>query len=182
MAPAHVHANGARFFFICLYIHIGRGLYFSSFLFIHTWIVGVLLLFAVIAAAFFGYVLPWGQISFWGATVITNLFSAIPYFGGDLVIWLWGGFAVDNATLTRFFSFHFLIPFVAAALTLPFVIFTRDWVEEPPGGFKKHGQNLVSSVFYLKRPDRACNNIVGTYCHLSLGPLGSRGPREFYPC
>ena len=108
------HANGARFFFICIYIHVGRGLYYFSYYFIHTWIVGVIILFAVIAAAFLGYVLPWGQISFWGATVITNLFSAIPLVGESIVYWLWGGFAVDNATLNRFFSLHYLLPFVIA--------------------------------------------------------------------
>ena len=110
------HANGASFFFICLYCHIGRGIYYGSYLFIKTWFSGVSLLILVIAAAFLGYVLPWGQISFWGATVITNLFSAFPYVGPRLVTWLWGGFAVENATLTRFFTFHFLVPFIAAAI------------------------------------------------------------------
>ena len=121
-----IHANRARFFFICLYRHIGRGLYYRSYLFIYTWIIGVLLLFGVIATAFFGYVLPWGQISFWGATVITNLFSAIPYFGRDLVIWLWGGFAVDNATLTRFFSFHFLLPFLVVGISGIHLLFLHE--------------------------------------------------------
>jgi len=83
------HANGARFFFICLYLHVGRGLYYGSYYFMQTWAVGVIILLATMATAFLGYVLPWGQISFWGATVITNLFSAIPYLGGDLVVWMW---------------------------------------------------------------------------------------------
>ena len=103
-----LHANGASFFFICIYLHVGRGIYYGSYKYLYTWTVGVILFFLTIGTAFIGYVLPWGQISFWGATVITNLLSAIPYIGTDLVQWLWGGFAVDNATLVRFFSFHFL--------------------------------------------------------------------------
>nr|QSZ78300.1 cytochrome b [Leptocimbex yanniae] len=113
-----MHANGASFFFICIYLHIGRGIYFGSFHLLNTWTIGTLILFLVMAAAFMGYVLPWGQMSFWGATVITNLLSAIPYIGTLLVQWLWGGFSVDNPTLTRFFSFHFIIPFIIAAMTM----------------------------------------------------------------
>jgi ubiquinol-cytochrome c reductase cytochrome b subunit len=95
-----LHANGASLFFVCIYLHTGRNLYYGSYNFIHTWSV-VVILFLTIATAFIGYVLPWGQISFWGATVITNLLSAIPYIGKEIVQWVWGGFAVDNATLTR---------------------------------------------------------------------------------
>nr|ALO76988.1 cytochrome b [Sternolophus sp. STE01] len=113
-----LHANGASFFFICIYLHIGRGIYYGSYNFISTWTIGVLILFIVMATAFLGYVLPWGQMSFWGATVITNLVSAIPYLGTMIVQWLWGGFAVDNATLTRFFTLHFLLPFVIAAMVM----------------------------------------------------------------
>nr|YP_009643727.1 cytochrome b [Labriocimbex sinicus]AYC21412.1 cytochrome b [Labriocimbex sinicus] len=113
-----MHANGASFFFICIYLHIGRGIYFGSYHFLNTWITGTLILFMVMAAAFMGYVLPWGQMSFWGATVITNLLSAIPYIGQDLVQWLWGGFSVNNPTLTRFFSFHFIIPFIILGLVM----------------------------------------------------------------
>nr|YP_009112542.1 cytochrome b [Paranephrops planifrons]CEK40192.1 cytochrome b [Paranephrops planifrons] len=118
-----LHANGASFFFICIYLHIGRGIYYNSFNIYHAWMVGVIILFMTMATAFLGYVLPWGQMSFWGATVITNLFSAIPYIGKDLVQWIWGGFAVDNATLTRFFTFHFLLPFLISAATLIHILF-----------------------------------------------------------
>lgn len=121
-----IHANGASFFFICLYIHIGRGIYYGSYITFHAWIVGVVILFITIATAFLGYVLPWGQISFWGATVITNLFSAIPYIGTDLVQWIWGGFSVDNATLTRFFTFHFVLPFIIAAASLVHILFLHQ--------------------------------------------------------
>lgn len=133
-----LHANGASFFFICLYIHVGRGIYYGSFNLIHTWIVGTLILFLVIAAAFIGYVLPWGQISFWGATVITNLLSAIPYLGTDLVQWVWGGFAVDNATLTRFFTFHFIIPFIVAAFVIIHLLFLHQTGSNNPLGVNRN--------------------------------------------
>nr|QOD97284.1 cytochrome b [Eurypyga helias] len=114
----NLHANGASLFFICIYLHIGRGLYYGSYLYKETWNTGILLLLTLMATAFVGYVLPWGQMSFWGATVITNLFSATPYIGQTLVEWAWGGFSVDNPTLTRFFTLHFLLPFMIAGLTL----------------------------------------------------------------
>nr|QIC50554.1 cytochrome b [Penaeus stylirostris] len=129
-----LHANGASFFFICLYMHTGRGIYYGSFLYLHAWSVGVIILLLVMATAFLGYVLPWGQMSFWGATVITNLFSAIPYIGTDLVQWIWGGFAVDNATLTRFFTFHFLFPFIVAAATIIHILFIHQTGSNNPLG------------------------------------------------
>lgn len=115
----YIHANGASFFFIVVYIHIARGLYYGSFLKPrqYVWVVGVLLILVMIATAFIGYVLPWGQMSLWGAVVISNLFSAVPVIGDQIVFLLWGGFSVDNATLNRFFSLHYLLPFVIAALT-----------------------------------------------------------------
>nr|YP_010044613.1 cytochrome b [Dorcus koreanus]QPF24635.1 cytochrome b [Dorcus koreanus] len=128
------HANGASFFFICLYLHVGRGLYYSSYNLELTWSVGVIILFCVMATAFLGYVLPWGQMSFWGATVITNLLSAIPYVGTLIVQWLWGGFAVDNATLTRFFALHFLLPFIIAALVMIHLLFLHQTGSNNPLG------------------------------------------------
>lgn len=121
-----IHANGASIFFICIYIHIGRGLYYNSFNLINTWITGTTILFLTIGTAFLGYVLPWGQISFWGATVITNLVSAIPYLGNSIVIWLWGGFAIDNATLNRFYSLHFIIPFIIRAIIIIHLLFLHN--------------------------------------------------------
>nr|YP_009671917.1 cytochrome b [Polycheles baccatus]QCX31777.1 cytochrome b [Polycheles baccatus] len=129
-----LHANGGSFFFLCLYLHIGRGVYYGSFTFLHTWSIGVIILFMTMATAFLGYVLPWGQMSFWGATVITNLFSAIPYVGNYFVQWLWGGFAIDNATLTRFFSFHFLLPFIISALTIIHIMFLHHTGANNPLG------------------------------------------------
>jgi len=110
----YMHMNGASFFFIAVYVHIFRGMYYGSFKAPREllWILGVVILLLMMATAFMGYVLPWGQMSFWGATVITNLFSAIPWVGDSIVTWLWGGFAVDNPTLNRFFSLHYLLPFV----------------------------------------------------------------------
>nr|UBU97827.1 cytochrome b [Teleogryllus emma] len=133
-----LHANGASFFFICLYIHVGRGMYYGSYNLMYTWMVGVIILFLVMAAAFMGYVLPWGQMSFWGATVITNLLSAIPYLGNELVQWVWGGFAVDNATLTRFFTFHFMIPFIVAAFVMIHLLFLHQTGSNNPMGINSN--------------------------------------------
>ena len=129
-----LHANGARFFFFCLYFHAGRGIYYGSYAFHPTWGIGVIILLVVIATAFLGYVLPWGQISFWGTSVITNLLSALPVIGGDVVIWLWGGFAVGNPTLTRFFAFHFLVPFIIAAIAVVHLIFLHQTGSNNPMG------------------------------------------------
>nr|YP_010117816.1 cytochrome b [Cryptotermes havilandi]QPN53788.1 cytochrome b [Cryptotermes havilandi]URX52849.1 cytochrome b [Cryptotermes havilandi]URX52888.1 cytochrome b [Cryptotermes havilandi] len=131
-----LHANGASMFFICIYLHIGRNMYYGSYKLVHTWSIGVLILFATMATAFLGYVLPWGQMSFWGATVITNLLSAMPYIGTDLVQWVWGGFAVDNATLTRFFTLHFLMPFVISALVVVHLLFLHQTGSNNPLGLK----------------------------------------------
>nr|YP_010397471.1 cytochrome b [Sinomantis denticulata]ASY98144.1 cytochrome b [Sinomantis denticulata]UQJ77604.1 cytochrome b [Sinomantis denticulata] len=129
-----LHANGASMFFICIYLHIGRGMYYGSYKLFYTWMVGVVILFLVMATAFMGYVLPWGQMSFWGATVITNLLSAIPYLGIELVQWVWGGFAVDNATLNRFFTFHFVLPFIVAATAMVHLLFLHQTGSNNPLG------------------------------------------------
>nr|WGO58092.1 cytochrome b [Rhabdoblatta orlovi] len=133
-----LHANGASMFFVCIYLHIGRGMYYGSYKFVYTWSVGVLILFLTMATAFMGYVLPWGQMSFWGATVITNLLSAIPYMGVDLVQWVWGGFAVDNATLNRFFTFHFLLPFIVAAMVMIHLLFLHQTGSNNPMGLNSN--------------------------------------------
>ncbi len=120
----YLHMNGASMFFLVVYIHIFRGLYYGSYKAPREllWIIGVVILLVMMATAFVGYVLPWGQMSFWGATVITNLFSVIPFVGDKIVIWLWGGFAVDNPTLNRFFSLHYLLPFIIFGL-----VFLHIW-------------------------------------------------------
>ncbi|MEM6623769.1 MAG: cytochrome b N-terminal domain-containing protein [Pseudomonadota bacterium] len=116
----YMHQNGAMLFFAAVYLHIFRGLYYGSYKEPReiTWILGILIYILMMATAFMGYVLPWGQMSFWGATVITNLFSAVPLIGDDIVVWLWGGYSVDNPTLTRFFSLHYLLPFLIAGLVV----------------------------------------------------------------
>nr|QZR91888.1 cytochrome b [Ujna puerana] len=118
-----MHSNGASLFFICMYLHTGRGMYYGSYKFIQTWFMGMIIMLLTMATAFLGYVLPWGQMSFWGATVITNLLSAIPYIGTMLVNWIWGGFAVDNATLSRFFSLHFTLPFIIMLMVILHIFF-----------------------------------------------------------
>nr|AVN68332.1 cytochrome b [Ectobius sp. Z254C] len=133
-----MHANGASMFFICIYLHIGRGMYYSSYKFMYTWLAGVLILFLTMATAFMGYVLPWGQMSFWGATVITNLMSAMPYMGNELVQWIWGGFAVDNATLNRFFTFHFLLPFIITAMVMIHLLFLHQTGSNNPMGLNSN--------------------------------------------
>nr|YP_009915389.1 cytochrome b [Palaemon adspersus]QLM01578.1 cytochrome b [Palaemon adspersus] len=143
-----VHANGASFFFICLYSHIGRGMYYGSFLYMHTWSVGVIILFLVMATAFLGYVLPWGQMSFWGATVITNLMSAVPLVGTDLVQWIWGGFAVGNATLTRFFTFHFLLPFIVAAASMVHILFLHQTGSNNPLGISSQLEKVPFHPYF----------------------------------
>nr|UFZ12876.1 cytochrome b [Corydalus sp. 1 YLJ-2021a] len=143
-----LHANGASFFFICIYFHIGRGLYYGSYKFLHTWSIGVLLLFVVMGTAFMGYVLPWGQMSFWGATVITNLLSAVPYLGTMLVQWVWGGFAVDNATLTRFFTFHFILPFIVMALTMIHLLFLHQTGSNNPLGINSNFDKIPFHPYF----------------------------------
>nr|YP_001648843.1 cytochrome b [Sylvia crassirostris]CAP10145.1 cytochrome b [Sylvia crassirostris] len=144
----NLHANGASFFFICIYLHIGRGIYYGSYLNKETWNVGVLLLLALMATAFVGYVLPWGQMSFWGATVITNLLSAIPYIGQTLVEWAWGGFSVDNPTLTRFFALHFLLPFVIAGLTLVHLTLLHETGSNNPLGIPSDCDKIPFHPYY----------------------------------
>nr|QDV39998.1 cytochrome b [Podarcis muralis] len=144
----NLHANGASMFFICIYLHIGRGLYYGSYIYIETWNIGVLLLLLVMATAFMGYVLPWGQMSFWGATVITNLLSAIPYIGTSLVEWIWGGFAVDNATLTRFFTFHFLLPFLISGTSMVHLLFLHETGSNNPTGLNSNTDKIPFHPYF----------------------------------
>nr|CAB45424.1 cytochrome b [Oryctolagus cuniculus] len=144
----YLHANGASMFFICLYMHVGRGIYYGSYTYLETWNIGIILLFAVMATAFIGYVLPWGQMSLWGATVITNLLSAIPYIGTTLVEWIWGGFSVDKATLTRFFAFHFILPFIIATLVLIHLLFLHETGSNNPTGIPSNSDKIPFHPYY----------------------------------
>ncbi|MCC7272696.1 MAG: cytochrome b N-terminal domain-containing protein [Alphaproteobacteria bacterium] len=137
----YVHMNGASFFFIVVYIHIFRGLYYGSYKAPREllWILGVVILLLMMATAFMGYVLPWGQMSFWGATVITNLFSAVPLVGESVVTWLWGGFSVDNPTLNRFFALHFLLPFVIVGVVVVHILALHQHGSNNPLGIDRKG-------------------------------------------
>lgn len=177
-----IHANGASFFFICIYFHIGRGIYYGSFHYFETWITGIALLFLVIAAAFLGYVLPWGQMSFWGATVITNLVSAVPYIGNDVVQWLWGGFAVDNPTLTRFFTFHFLIPFLVAGLTIIHLLFLHQRGSNNPLGINANVDKLPFHPYFTIKDTVGFMILVFLLVALSLtSPYLLGDPDNFIP-
>ncbi|YP_001661393.1 cytochrome b (mitochondrion) [Trichechus manatus] len=144
----YLHANGASMFFLCLYAHIGRGIYYGSYLYSETWNIGIILLLTIMATAFMGYVLPWGQMSFWGATVITNLLSAIPYIGTNLVEWVWGGFSVDKATLTRFFALHFTLPFVVTALVTVHLLFLHETGSNNPTGLISDSDKIPFHPYY----------------------------------
>nr|URX52914.1 cytochrome b [Glyptotermes sp.]URX52927.1 cytochrome b [Glyptotermes sp. 5 AB-2022a] len=146
-----LHANGASMFFICIYLHIGRNMYYGSYKLVHTWSIGVLIFFVTMATAFLGYVLPWGQMSFWGATVITNLLSAVPYMGTELVQWVWGGFAVDNATLTRFFTLHFLMPFVITAMVVVHLLFLHQTGSNNPLGLKSDTDKMPFHPYFTTK-------------------------------
>lgn len=144
----YLHANGASMFFLCVYLHIGRGLYYGSYTKEIVWNVGVVLFLLMIVTAFIGYVLPWAQMSFWAATVITNLLSAIPYIGDDIVKWVWGGFSVSNATLNRFFSLHYLLPFVLAGLAIVHLIALHEGGSNNPIGIRSDIDKVPFHHYY----------------------------------
>ena len=149
----YTHANGASMFFIVVYIHIGRGLYYGSYIQPRgfVWTLGVVILLLMMATAFMGYVLPWGQMSFWGATVISNLFSAFPLIGSKIVTLLWGGFSVDNATLNRFFSLHYLLPFViAGAVIVHIAAVHQDGSNNPLGISSSSDKISFFPYFFIK--------------------------------
>ena len=148
----YIHMNGASMFFIVVYIHIFRGLYYGSFKSPREilWILGVLILLLMMATAFMGYVLPWGQMSFWGATVITNLFSAFPMIGDYIVTFLWGGFSVDNPTLTRFFVLHYLMPFLIVGVVMLHLVALHQFGSNNPLGIdvKSEGDTIPFHPYY----------------------------------
>jgi ubiquinol-cytochrome c reductase cytochrome b subunit len=147
----YIHANVASFFFIFVYMHVGRGLYYGSYKSPRTlvWSIGVIILILMMATAFLGYVLPYGQMSLWGATVITNLLSAIPVFGQDIVELIWGGFSVSNATLNRFFSLHYLLPFLLAALALAHLIALHVHGSNNPNGVSSNGDRYAMHPYFI---------------------------------
>lgn len=151
----YIHMNGASMFFILVYIHIFRGMYYGSFKAPREllWMLGVVIFFLMIMTAFIGYVLPWGQMSYWGATVITNLFSAIPLVGDDVVTWLWGGFSVDNPTLNRFYALHYLLPFVILGVVFLHVLALHRFGSNNPLGIdlKRPQDNISFHPYYTMK-------------------------------
>lgn len=147
----YLHANTASFFFTFVYLHIGKGLYYGSYKAprVALWSIGVIIFLVMIITGFLGYVLPWGQMSLWGATVITNLLSAIPWIGKDLVEFIWGGFSVDNATLNRFFSLHYLLPFILAALVVMHFIALHEHGSNNPLGTTGNADRLYMHPYFI---------------------------------
>nr|ACS16109.1 cytochrome b [Algyroides moreoticus] len=178
----NLHANGASFFFICIYFHIGRGLYYGSYMYTETWNIGIMLLLLVMATAFMGYVLPWGQMSFWGATVITNLLSAVPYVGTTLVEWVWGGFAIDNATLTRFFTFHFMLPFVIMGTSMVHLLFLHETGSNNPTGLNSNADKIPFHPYFSYKD--LLGATIMSFCLLSLALFSPNllgDPENFSP-
>lgn len=147
----YIHANGASAFFLCVYIHIARGLYYGSYLRTHLWYSGITIFLIMMLTAFIGYVLPWGQMSFWGATVITNFLSAVPYIGNDIVQWVWGGFSVSNSTLNRFFSLHYLFPFLLAGLIIIHLVLLHTKGSNNPTGLDSNSDKVPFHIYFTTK-------------------------------
>jgi len=147
----NIHINGASIFFICIYIHIRRGLYYNSYKLYNTWLIGISIYLISIATAFLGYVLPWGQISFWGATVITNLVSTIPYIGNLVVQWIWGGFSINNATLNRFYSIHFILPFIISLIVIIHLFFLHLSGSSNPLGTNRNLNKIPFHIYFTSK-------------------------------
>nr|YP_009519719.1 cytochrome b [Colpocephalum griffoneae]AYC65893.1 cytochrome b [Colpocephalum griffoneae] len=143
-----VHANGATFFFGLIYFHIARGMYYMSYSLTWVWLVGLMIFLLFMGVAFMGYVLPWGQMSYWGATVITNLISAIPWLGKAIVEWVWGGFSVSGPTLVRFFSLHFILPFIGLVLVMVHLFFLHETGSNNPLGVMKNSDKISFHPFF----------------------------------
>jgi len=163
----YLHANGASFMFITVYVHMLRGMYFGSYNKPnhHLWFSGILIYFLMVATAFMGYVLPWGQMSFWAATVITNLFSAIPFVGESIVEWLWGGFSVDNATLKRFFSLHYLLPFAILGLAFVHIVILHINGSNNPLGYVETNDKIQLIGYFLIKDVVGIILILIIYCY-----------------
>nr|YP_010736671.1 cytochrome b [Tessaromerus quadriarticulatus]WEM32412.1 cytochrome b [Tessaromerus quadriarticulatus] len=178
----YTHTNGASLFFISLYLHVGRGLYYSSYKLKMTWMMGVMLMLLIMGAAFLGYVLPWGQMSLWGATVITNLLSAVPYLGDTMVKWLWGGFSVDNATLNRFFTLHFLMPFIITAMVLIHLIFLHQTGSNNPLGIKSDFDKVPFHPYFSIKDIMGMNMTFMMFLYIVLLEPNTLGdPENFIP-
>nr|YP_009431980.1 cytochrome b [Donax vittatus]ATA66429.1 cytochrome b [Donax vittatus] len=177
-----IHSNGATFFFFCIYAHMGRGLYYHSFFLHKTWMVGVSMYLLLMAIAFLGYVLPWGQMSYWGATVITNLFSAIPYVGQALTNWIWGGFVVCDATLKRFYVLHMYMPFVLAGLAGVHLFYLHETGSNNPLGVDDSGDLVPFHPYYSHKDFLGILIMVGLLIQVVLlEPDFFGSPENFIP-
>uniref|UniRef100_UPI0030FE6777 cytochrome b n=1 Tax=Salurnis marginella TaxID=1453305 RepID=UPI0030FE6777 len=178
----NIHANGASMFFVMIYLHTGRGLYYGSYKLKKTWISGTMILLVLMATAFLGYVLPWGQMSFWGATVITNLISAIPYVGDMIVKWMWGGFAVDNPTLNRFFTFHFILPFVLATMVITHLIFLHETGSSNPLGASNNIDKIPFHPYFTTKDLMGFMIVIMMFTLIiNLNPFMMTDPENFTP-
>nr|AKK32554.1 cytochrome b [Stenopirates sp. PJ-2015] len=176
------HANGASMFFFCMYIHIGRSIYYGLYKLHYVWSIGVILFFTTMATAFLGYVLPWGQMSFWGATVITNLMSAIPFIGMDIVKWLWGGFSINNSTLTRFFSLHFILPFIILMLMMIHLLFLHQTGSNNPLGTNSNYEKMSFHPYFSSKDIMGMMIMLYIYLMLNfLQPNLLGDPENFMP-
>nr|YP_011014847.1 cytochrome b [Epyhemisphaerius bistriatus]WQB38528.1 cytochrome b [Epyhemisphaerius bistriatus] len=178
----NIHANGASMLFMMLYLHTGRGIYYGSYKLKKTWLSGSMMIMLLMATAFLGYVLPWGQMSFWGATVITNLISAAPYVGEMTVQWMWGGFSVDNPTLNRFYTFHFILPFATTMMIMMHLIFLHESGSSNPLGTKNNIDKVPFHPFFTIK------DILGImismsimYVAISINPFMTMDPENFTP-
>nr|ADB92009.1 cytochrome b [Ammothea hilgendorfi] len=177
-----IHANGASAFFLIMYIHIARGLFFNSFLLKEVWMSGILILFISMGTAFMGYVLPWGQMSFWGAAVITNLVSAIPYVGTMMVQWLWGGFSVNNATLNRFFTLHFILPFILMAFIIIHLMFLHQTGSNNPMGINGNIDKIPFHPLFTIKDMIGFTLMITLLMFISLtNPMLMNDPENFIP-
>ena len=177
-----IHANGASLFFLAFFIHVGRGLYFKSYVLNVTWVSGIFIFLVSIITAFLGYVLPWGQISYWGATVITNLLSAVPYVGTPLVEWVWGGFSVNNATLTRFFSLHYLLPFLIRALVIIHLTFLHEQKSSNPLGIRMRTDKITFHPYFSLKDITSLILIMFMFIRVNyITPFSLIDPENFTP-
>uniref|UniRef100_A0AAU6PBE3 Cytochrome b n=1 Tax=Amblyseiulella paraheveae TaxID=3049516 RepID=A0AAU6PBE3_9ACAR len=177
-----IHANGASMFFIFIYLHIGRGLFFKSYYLWKVWLSGASLLLILFMTAFIGYVLPWGQMSFWGATVITNLLTSIPYMGKTLTLWLWGGFSISKSTLTRFFSLHFLLPFIMLLMMMLHIIYLHEQGSSNPLGVKSSIDKIPFQPFFIMKDLMGIMFILTIFLLISiLNPSFFMDPDNFIP-
>nr|YP_007026803.1 cytochrome b [Metacrangonyx repens]CCI69406.1 cytochrome b [Metacrangonyx repens] len=177
----YIHANGASLFFICLYYHISRNIYYHSYMYKHTWSVGVTIFILTMATAFLGYVLPINQMSYWGASVITNLLSEIPYIGPNLIQLVWGSPSVNSPTIMRFFSFHFILPFIITALTIIHIVLLHETGSKNPLGIMSTNNKYMFNPVYIFKDMLGFITIMMLFMFISLlMPLSLGDDENFF--